>query len=151
MKNNLSIVLFCFIGIVSCVHPSTKSEAIERGKRRQEKKQMNILIKEKGNILEVLVRDSNYQHLDEIYQFNEDGKQLRYSLIAYCDSCFQKYLSKSLKEDFYKWKKINDSTYLSKYHFKSILNIHKLIYTYDIIKHSKSKIECKTLLENAQK
>lgn len=111
---------------------------------------MNIIIKDEGSILKVLARDSNYQHLDEIYQYNDKGEQVKYSLIAYCDSCFQKYLSKSLKEDFYKWERVNDSIYLSKYRFKSVLSIHKSIYSYDIVKHNRSKLECENLLKTGQ-
>ena len=139
-KNNFIIktiiILFIIVGVTSCTHFYTKNEVIKREKRNQKKKNIHSFIEDEGRILKVLVRDSNLQKLDEIYEFYEDGTQLRYSLIAYCDSCFQINLLHLLKGNGYNWKKINDSTYVSKNKFNRLLNIHNFKFSYDIIKQS---------------
>ena len=127
----LSLLLITFI---SCsYHFYTKDEVIKRVKKGAYGKGENIVIEDSGNIVKVLVRDSNYQKLDEIYNFDENGKQLKYVVIASCDSCFKKYLAKKLDNKYYKWEKLTDSTYLSKQSPKSILTIHKSAYSYEIL------------------
>jgi hypothetical protein len=135
----------------SCYHMYTKKEVIKHVKKNNQKKNVNIIIEDDNSVLKVLVRDSNYQKLDEIYHFNDEDKQLKYTLIASCDSCFQKFLLKEISTDGYKWKKLNDSTYLSKYSLKRILNIHKSTYSYDVVKHNLSKKEYEDLLKNAER
>ena len=144
--------ILCIAVFASCsYHIYTKEEAIKVSKKRDIKKDGSIVIEDDNRILKVLTRDSNYQKLDEIYQFNDDGKQLKYTLIAFCDSCFQKYLLKEMANKDCKWKKLNDSTYISTYSFKRFLNIHKSIFSFDIVQHDRSRKEYENLIKNAEK
>lgn len=144
--------LFAFLSIViftscSASHFYNKEEAIKFAKKRDLNNDGSIVIQEDKNILKVLTRKSNYQNVDEIYQFDEDGKQLKYSLIASCDSCYQKYFSKIFNNGGYQWKKINDSTYISKYRIKRLLNVHQATFSYDIVLHYLSKKEYENLVQ----
>ena len=143
----------CITAFMSCIsyHVYTKDEAIKVAKKRAIKNNDSIVIEDNNRILKVLTRDSNYQKLDEIYQFNDDGKQFKYSLIASCDSCFQKYLIEEMNIDAYKWKKLNDSTYISKYSLKSFLNIHKSTYSLEIVQHQLNRDEYESLIKNVKK
>ena len=148
--------LFAFLSIVilascSAGHFYNKEEAIKFAKKRDLNNDWSIIIQEDKNILKVFTRDGNYQNVDEIYQFGEDGKQLKYSLIASCDSCYQKYFSKTFNNSGYQWKKINDSTYISKYKIKRILNVHKSTFSYDIVLHYLSKKEYENFVQTKAK
>lgn len=129
----------------------TKKEAIKFAKKRDVKNNGSIIIEDENRILRVLTRDTNYQNLDEIYEFNSEYKQLKYTMIAPCDSCFKKYLIKEIKNKGPKWRKLNDSTYISKYSLKRYLNIHKSTNSFDIVKHNLSKNDYKNLINNAVK
>ena len=111
----------CIAVFASCStwHNYTKKEAIKVAKKRDINKDGSIVIEDDNRILKVLTRDSNYQKLDEIYEFNDNGKQLKYSIVASCDSCFQKYFLKEVNNKSFKWKKLNDSTYISKYSLRA--------------------------------
>ena len=143
----------CIAVFASCstYHLYTKEEAIKVAKKREIKKDGRIVIEDDNTILKVLTRDSNYQNLDEIYQFNDEGKQLRYSVIASCDSCFQKYFLKEMNNDGFKWKKLNDSTYISRYNHKSFLNVHKSTFSFDIVQHNLSRNEYENLIKITEK
>ena len=146
---SLFIVLSVSAFFSCSFHQYTKGEALKVAKKRALKKDGGIVIEDDNKILKVLTRDSNYQKLDEIYQFDDNGKQVKYTLIASCDSCFQKYLLKITTYEAYKWKKLNDSTYLSKYNLKRVLNIHRSTYSYDVVKYNQSKKEYKLSLKKA--
>ena len=141
--------LFSIVILASCSasHFYNKEEAIKFAKKRDLNNDGSIVIQEDKNILKILTRKSNYQNVDEIYQFDEDGKQLKYSLIASCDSCYQKYFSKIFYNGGYQWKKINDSTYISKYGIKRLLNVHQGTFSYDIVLHYLSKKEYENLVQ----
>ena len=91
---------------------------------------MNIIMNDKDTILQVLLRDSNYQKLDETYHFDNNGKQLKYILVSSCDSCFQKFLAIGLKQN--RWKKLNDTTY---YAGKRMLNVHQSIHSFEVVQY----------------
>lgn len=150
MKTKLIAVCYCIFACSACYHFNNKTETINFTKKRQEKTHVNLVIEDEGKILRILVRDTNFQHLDEVYQFSDEGEQLKYSNIAACDSCFQKYLANTLKSKSYQWKQLNDSTYLSKYSLKRVLNIHNSNFSYDIVKHNRSKQEYNILLKRAK-
>ena len=141
----------CIAVFASCstFHIYTKEETIKVAKKSDIKK--DIVIEDDNRILKVLTRDSNYQKLDEIYQFNDNGEQIKYSIIATCDSCFQKYFLKEMNNNGYKWKKLNDSTYVSKYSLKSFLNVHKSTFSFDIVKRDLGRNEYENLIKNAAK
>jgi len=143
------LILCLIIFLSSCsYHYYTKQEAIKASKKSDVKKYGKLVIEDNNNnILKILTRDSNYQKLDIVYEFNESGNQIKYSIIASCDSCFQKYLTKELNNNTFKWKKINDSTYLSKYSLRRYLKIHESKFSYDIVHHDLSRTEYDHLLK----
>lgn len=131
----ITMLLFCVLVFISCsYHFYDKNQVLKRVAKDKHIKYEHVIIVDSGRILKVLVRDSNYQHLDEIYQFDEKGKQLGYSLVASCDSCFEKYLSHRLAIKEFKWNKLNDSVYLSRRSLNRKLTIHRSEYSYDISK-----------------
>lgn len=150
-KPIFSILFIAVFASCSTYHFYTKEEVIKSAKKRDVKTDGNIVIEDNNRILKVLVRDSNFVKVDEIYEFNDDGKQLKYSIFASCDSCFQKYFLKEVNNVGCKWKKLNDSTYISKYSLKSVLNVHKSKYSLDIVKQNLSKKDYNNLINNAEK
>jgi hypothetical protein len=56
-----------------------------------------------------------------------------------------------MNNDGYKWRKLNDSTYVSKYNFKRFLNVHKSTFSFDIVQHNLSKKEYENLIKIAEK
>jgi hypothetical protein len=82
------------------------------------------------------VRDDNMKPADFIYSFNTKGKCVSEKVIASCDSCFQKYLSAVLAKEKYRWKKMTDHQYASKYTFRLLLEINpgNAQYTYQILR-----------------
>ncbi len=143
IKHFLTFLSIVALASCSTFHNYTKKEAIEVAKKRN----INIVIEDNDKILKVLTRDSNYRKLDEIYQFNDAGKQVKYSIIAFAEECFQDYLLKEINNDAYKWKKLNDSTYISKYNLKRYLNVHKSTFSFDIVQHDLSRNEYENLIK----
>jgi len=143
--------LLCVVVFASCstYHMYSKKEAIRFAKKRDVKKNGSIIIEDNDRILKVMSRDTNYQNLDEIYEFDNEDKQLRYTMIAPCDSCFKLYLKNEIRNNGPKWKKLNDSTYISKYSLKRFLIIHRSTYSLEIVKNNLSKEEYKNLINNA--
>jgi len=138
------LLILMGMSFASCsFHLYTKEEVLKNAKKKSKVRQ---IIDESDNTVTILTRDSNYQKLDVIYAFDNAGKQLNYTLTASCDSCFQKLLKQRLRENAYRWKKINDSTYLSKYTLKRYLHIHKSIHSYNIVQHNLSKTEYNILI-----
>lgn len=147
---NRIILVFVLSIFASCAyHSYSKKEVIKISKNKQ-KYAGSITIEENNNTLKVLTRDSNFSKLDEVYQFNDKGKQTKYTVIASCDSCFEKYRKKLLTNKNYKWKKLNDSTYIANYNFKQYLHIHKSIFAYDIVQHNLSKSAYKNLITSVE-
>lgn len=109
------------------------------------------IIEDHDRIVKVMTRDSNYQPLDVIYKFDKQDKQIEYTLIANCDSCFQKYLKSEMNKPFFKWKKLDDSTYVSPCWANRFLYIFPTALTYKVVKHDLSREECNSLRKNAIK
>lgn len=63
--------------------------------------------------MSVLGRDNNTA--DFVYGFDDKGKCKSEKVIAYCDSCYKKYLDAVLAEKKYGWKKINMNQYISSF------------------------------------
>jgi hypothetical protein len=128
-------------------HFYTKKEVIKNAKKRERKKKGSVIIEDDNSLVKILTRDSSYQKVDEVFEFNDNGTQHKYTIIASCDSCFQKFLSTTISSHIYKWKKLNDTTYISKYSLKRFLNIHPSTHSYDMVEHNQSRIECKNLIK----
>jgi hypothetical protein len=98
---SLNVLFPIFIATIclSCsFHPLNREEAIRLSKKSSRKVNQKVIIEDSNRILKVLTRDSRYRDLDVIYHFDDSGKQLKYTLIANCDSCFQIYISKIVNE-----------------------------------------------------
>jgi len=63
------------------------------------------------------------QAADFVYEFGPDGKCRMEKVRASCDSCFKKYLQRALDQKKYKWKKINDNQYVSKYSKRRMIEL----------------------------
>ncbi len=97
-------------------------------------------ISETDSTLSLVVRDTGVRPLDIVLYFNEKGKCIKEVRKLDCDSCFKKWLDRSLGSKLNKWEKINDSTWVSRFFMKKILTIHPSIpYTYTIIKYHWTK------------
>lgn len=138
IKMLLSIL--CMLCLASCsYHAYTKAEVIRFAQKRDVKKDGRVVIEDENRVLKCLVRDERFQKLDNIYEFDENGKQIKYSVIAYCDSCFQKYLSKEVSSKVYQWQPLNDTTYISKYACKRYLKVYPSTFSFHILVHDLSR------------
>jgi hypothetical protein len=72
-----------------------------------------ILINETDSSFHVMVRDSAFKPVDFVYLF-DDGECNTEVRFADCDSCIQKYLSETLADQNWGWKKVNEKQFLSK-------------------------------------
>lgn len=147
------LTFLCFTLLASCssYHFYTHREALNLAKKRS-KKYGNVVIENSNDALKVKTTDkSNNQKADETYHFDNNGKQLDYTFVASCDTCFNAFLQKQLKEKAYKWTKLNDSTYISRYNLRRFLNIHKSALSIDCTQHNLSKVEYKSLIATTKK
>lgn len=71
--------------------------------------------------MSVFGRDKNAA--DFIYGFDEKGKCKSEKVIAYCDSCYKKYLDAVLAESKYGWKKINMNQYISSFEHRLMIEL----------------------------
>ncbi len=152
MKSPICILL-CVLFCTSCsiCHVYTKSEVIRNAQKNDVKKNGNIIIVEEQRSVKLLTRDSNFQKVDVIFEFDDNGKQLKYTVAATCDSCFRKYLLKEIEKKSYKWQMLNDSTYVSKFAFHLMLHVHKAAYAYDIVKHDLTRKQYMDLIRSSSK
>ncbi len=147
------LTFLCFTLLISCssLHFYTHKEALNLAKKRS-KKYGNVVIEDNNSILKVQTTDkSNNQKADETYHFDDNGKQLNYTFVASCDTCFNAFLQKELKKKEYKWRKLNDSTYISRYNLRRFLNIHTSTLSLECTKHNLSKVEHKSLIATTKK
>lgn len=98
------------------------------------------------NCIKIKLRDKGYPFCDATYTFNDKGKQLKYFEQIYCDSCYKDYISKMLSNRIYRWVKLNDSTYITSYDNKILLNIHEYNYSYEVVRFSLTREEYKNLI-----
>ena len=147
-------LLFAFLFLttsISCNIYFTKKQALRAVKKSAIKDDAYTVIEDHDRMVKVTTRDSNYQPLDLIYKFDKHDKQIEYTLIASCDSCFQKYLKTEMSKPFFKWKKLDDSTYISPCWAKSFLYIFPSALTFQIVQHHLSREECNSLRKIAVK
>ena len=96
----LSVIIFC-----SCSYHFYNKQEVIRDAKSRNRKGIKTVVHDEGRVLKVSTRDSNYQKLDVVYKFDDTGKQIKYMVMAYCDSCFQKYVAEIVSSKNYKWKK----------------------------------------------
>jgi hypothetical protein len=154
----LSLVLFS-----SCkmYHMYTKKEALKYAKKLQKRtkkyaakseneKNAHIEIEDNDRVLNVNRVDGSNHIVDMTYTFNKNNKQMQFSVIAQCHDCWSKLSKNQLNNKSYKWKRVNDSTYISIFYLKRMLHIHPSEFSYDIVKHNYSRKERRDMIKNAQ-
>ena len=79
--------------------------------------------------------------VDFIYKFNKAGKCISEKTIAYCDSCYHKYLNAALGNKKYGWKKINGNQYVSNYASQMLIElpVNELDFSFVILKTAWSR------------
>jgi hypothetical protein len=82
---------------------------------------MNILLQESDTTLSYLVRDSSVQNFDLLLFFDNNNRCYKEKKVLTCDSCYQKFLDNILSDKYYRWTKINNSTYYSRFPYRIIL------------------------------
>lgn len=99
----------------------------EKARKKLEKSRahnagVNILIEETDSTLSYLVRDKAVQNLDILLFFDNKNRCYKERKVLTCDSCYQKFLNNMLADKYYRWTKINDSTYYARFPYRIILD-----------------------------
>ena len=99
---------------------------------------LSTRLQETDSSLHLLFRGPKTQPADFIYNFDQFGKCNSEKVIAYCDSCFQKFLQAALAGKKYGWRKINGNQYISKYNARMLLETRpeKTDFSFRIIRTS---------------
>lgn len=129
--NMVRIIIF-FLSIlpltVFCQGYINKSKKqVRRGLEKEVIKNdsLRILLEETDSTLIFSIKDSKVLPADFIYSFDESGKCNIEKKVAYCDSCFNKFLQASLNCKICKWKKLTEYLYISGYFNKMLLEISR--------------------------
>ena len=143
--------LLPFIGISQNFIGKSKAEVKkELQKQIQKNNDLTITLADKGTALTYSIKDAKSLPADFIYGFDKSGKSQSEKVIAYCDSCYTKYLKAALAEKKYEWKKINENQYISNYASRMMIELpaesNELVYT--ILRTEWTKVLYKTLLGN---
>lgn len=99
--------------------------------------------------LRLSVQDSLFRAMDLTYFFNDKGVCYRETKTTDCNECFQKYLNEVLSKKMYKWKKVNDTLYISgKFWNRCIVMDQQKPFSYSIIHAYMDKKKQKKLHES---
>lgn len=134
----LKVLIVGFIFTSCTFHMRTKHEAKTYFKLLK-KSNKNYLTKqtEENNLLKFELKDSsNNMNNKYIFSFDDKGKQFSYFFKSSCYDCFSQSVKGELNEKRYRWKKQNDSTYVSKKRLNRILMIHSLDKSYEVKKYT---------------
>jgi hypothetical protein len=124
------IILFVFICCFSVNAYSQSYIGLSKEKTRQKLEKYLAKYSVAGDFLEtdsttlLSINDTRNKPASFVFVFS-DNKCIEEKKLA-CDSCVMKYLSETLADKRMEWRKINDSTYLSKYskHLMMVININ---------------------------
>ncbi len=83
----------------------------------------SVQVTDSAGTLHLAVRGDINSSADFIYAFDENGKCKSEKLIAYCDSCYKKYLNEALAQKKFGWKKINANQYASSFEQKMMMEL----------------------------
>lgn len=86
-------------------------------------KTLKATLSETDSSLVLTVPGEASQQADFIYFFDKEGKCRLQKTIAYCNTCIDKYLQDALKQDKYKWRKINENQYISSFEEKLMIEL----------------------------
>jgi predicted metal-dependent hydrolase len=84
---------------------------------------INAELKITDTTLAIEVTSPALKIADFMYHFDAAGKCSYENVNTYCIACFKKYLDGVLNRKKYKWKKINENQYISKYSSKMMLEL----------------------------
>lgn len=111
------------------------------------KEKVQTKMEETDTTLSFFVRDTSKQNLDFLLHYNESGICDKEELILSCDSCFKKILTETLSVKRFKWTKVNDNCYFSKYSKRLVLTIQNDIpFSFRIERNKISKQEFEQLI-----
>ena len=99
----------------------SKAACKKRLTKYADKYEYHSSIKETDSTLAFLVRDSVVQNLDILLHFDETGKCDNEQTVLSCDSCYNKYLNRTIADKYYRWTKIDSSTYFARFPYRLIL------------------------------
>lgn len=101
----------------------TKEKARKKlEKTKAHNSNINILLQESDTTLSYLVRDSSVQNFDLLLFFDNNNRCYKEKKILTCDSCYQKFLNNILSDKYYRWTKIDTTTYFARFPYRIILD-----------------------------
>ena len=104
-------------------------------------------MEETDTTLSFFVRDTSKQNLDFLLHYDQSGMCDKEESILSCDSCFKKILNETLSVKRFRWAKVNDNCYFSKYSKRLVLTIQNDVpFSYRIERNKISKQEFEQLI-----
>jgi hypothetical protein len=108
-------------------------------------------ITETDSTIVFLVRDTSVQNLDIILHYDNAGRCFKEYKKLTCDSCLNKILTQTLNYKRYKWSRVSDTEYISKFSRKVLLTKNTgAHYSFTIHRFAMSKQEYKDLLKKVK-
>jgi hypothetical protein len=84
---------------------------------------LNIDLIESDSTIVYSIRDPKLQPMEFIYHFDNKKKCNTETIVAYCDSCYTKFLNNVLAKEKYGWIRLNGNQYASKYSERLLLEL----------------------------
>jgi hypothetical protein len=116
MKLLINFLLFSFIAISSYAQGFIGDDAKKVRKKLQNYISSNNIkadIKETADTITLNITDSSKR--PAVFKFRMAAGKCFEEIKLACDSCIEKYANETLSATSYGWKKVNDSTFVSKY------------------------------------
>ena len=111
------------------------------------KEKVQTKMEETETTISFFVRDTSKQNLDFLLHYDQSGMCDKEELILSCDSCFKKILNETLSVKRFKWTKVNDNCYFSKYSKRLVLTIQNDVpFSFRIERNKISKQEFEQLI-----
>lgn len=125
-----------------------RSNVEKRFKKYGSQNNERAFVYETDSTLRLSVQDSTKRAMDIVCFFNKRGLCYKETKTSDCDECFQKYLAEVLSNKMYKWKKVNETLYISTAFWnKCIVIDKKKPFSYSIIHELMNKREQKALYQ----
>ncbi len=158
MSNNFFRIIILFLFFKQICLTSFSQDYILKNKLKaksmllkyQSKQKYATNITETDSTLTFLVRDSAAKNLDFICYFNKKGICYKQLIKHNCDSCYSQSLSVTLNNKFYRWTKINENIYLSRFPYRLELTTKVENYSYEIKESEIVGNTYRTLIRNAK-
>jgi hypothetical protein len=84
---------------------------------------LSVRLAETDSSLLVSVTGPTVSPVSFYYSFDRTGKCISQETKASCESCLEKFLSQALERKEYKWRKINENQYVSRFSKRLLLEI----------------------------